>query len=113
MKNKVIDILIEMGIPADNCGFQYIVDAMELLQQKEWRYVKLTALYHKIGIMNNVTISRVERGMRTAFAAAYQNGSEEMIKKYLSTQNRTNGNLLYILYYRILQGGNDEQHSIL
>ena len=30
MRSKAINVLIEMGVPADIKGFQYIVDAMEL-----------------------------------------------------------------------------------
>lgn len=44
MKNKAINALIEMGLPADIKGFHYIVDAMCLLESTEWRNGKITAL---------------------------------------------------------------------
>lgn len=104
MRNKTIDVLIEMGVPADCCGFQYIVDAMFLLDNLEWRNEKLTALYYKIGTINNVSVSKVERGIRTAFATVFRNGNKKMVERYLSTQNKKNGNLLYVLHYRLTQG---------
>ncbi|MCI9621612.1 MAG: hypothetical protein HFG85_17170, partial [Dorea sp.] len=48
MKNKAVNALIEMGMPANVKGFQYITDAMVLFEEdKAWRS-KLTALYRKI-----------------------------------------------------------------
>ena len=38
MKNKAINALIKMGMPADNRGFKYIVDAMVLFEDEEIRY---------------------------------------------------------------------------
>ena len=35
MKNKTINALIEMGIPANIKGFKYIVDAMVLFSEDE------------------------------------------------------------------------------
>lgn len=34
MRNKAIDALLELGIPANTKGFQYITDAMELIAKK-------------------------------------------------------------------------------
>lgn len=46
MKNRAINALVEMGMPADIKGFQYIVDAMCLFEEKEWR--KITEVDQKI-----------------------------------------------------------------
>lgn len=36
MKNKTINALLEMGMPADIKGFHYIVDAMCLFEHEGW-----------------------------------------------------------------------------
>ena len=44
MKNKAIKALIEMGMPANIKGFQYIVEAMELFEADEIWSTKLSIL---------------------------------------------------------------------
>ena len=103
MKNKTINVLIELGIPANVAGFQYIVDAMCLFEDKDWRNGKITVLYEKIAKMNNTTASRVERGMRTAFDSALSRGNSGQVARYLTFQKPTNGNLLHVLYLRLTE----------
>lgn len=103
MKKKTINALIEIGMPADIKGFQYIVDAMCLFEDKEWRNGKITNLYEKIGKMNNTTASRVERAIRNAFGHVILKGNLEDVEKYLTLQSTTNGNLLHVLYLRLAE----------
>ncbi len=103
MKNKAINALIEMGIPADIKGFQYIVNVMCLFEDEVWRNSKITTLYSKIGEMNNTTASRVERAIRHAFSVVITKGNLVAVEKYLTMQNTTNGNLLHVLYLRLSQ----------
>ena len=104
MKKKVINALIELGIPVSIKGFQYIVDTICLMQDKSWRNGKITALYYKVGEMNETTASKVERAIRHAFSVAVSKGNPEIVNKYLSFQNTTNGNLLHTLYLRLTEG---------
>lgn len=103
MKNKAINALIEMGMPAEIKGFKYIVDAMCLFEDVEWRRGKITTLYFKIGQMNDDTPSRVERAIRHAFGIVITKGNLESVEKYLTMQSPTNGNLLHVLYLRLTQ----------
>ncbi len=103
MKNKTINALIEMGMPANNKGFHYIVDAMCLFENPEWRNGKITVLYEEIAKMNSTTASRTERAIRHAFSFVIEKGHLETIEKYLTLQNTTNGNLLHVLYLRLMQ----------
>lgn len=103
MKNKTINALIEMGIPADIKGFQYIVDTMLLFEDETFRNGKITALYWKVGNMNDTTPSRVERAIRHAFEVALEDGVPGYVDKYLTRNHATNGNLLHVLYYRLSQ----------
>lgn len=103
MKNKAINVLIEMGMPADIKGFQYIVDAMLMFENEEIRTGKTTVLYYEIGKKHNATASRVERAIRHAFSIVLTKGNMEVVERYLSVQNTTNGNLLHVLYLRLTQ----------
>ena len=103
MKNKAINALLEMGMPADLKGFRYIVDAMCMFEENEWRNGKTTVLYHEIGEKNNTTASRVERAIRHAFGTVLNGGKSKAVEKYLTMQNTTNGNLLHVFYLRLSQ----------
>lgn len=101
MRKKIIDTLLDLGIPAGVLGFGYIVDAIELIQEKEWRDGKIIVLYYEIGKKNNTTASKVERAIRWAFESAFRSNNSEKLKKYLGAQEHTNSNLLHALYYKI------------
>lgn len=103
MKKKTINALIEMGMQANIQGFTYIVDAMCLFEDKEWRNGKITNLYEKIGKMNDTTATRVERAIRHAFTTLIAKGNSESIEKYLTFKNMTNGNLFHIFYLRLTE----------
>ena len=103
MKNKAVNALIEMGMPADIKGFYYIVDAMVLFENKKWREAQTTALYHQIAKQNDTTASRVERAMRHAFQKVTTKGDLEVVNKYLFLISPTNGNLLHTFYLKLTQ----------
>lgn len=110
MRNKVINALVEMGIPANTKGFDYIVQAMCLFEKDDgWRTGKTMMLYWKIGQINKVASVNVERAIRHAFHKVLTTGNLEAVNKYLTFQNMTNGNLLAVLYFRLLQEG--ENHA--
>ena len=106
MRNKAITALIEMGMPASIKGFDYIVEAMCLLEKDITWKSKITALYWKISQIHNTTSGGVERDIRHAFFLLFKSGSPKAIKRYLTIHNKTNGNLLTVLYYRLSQGEN-------
>ena len=102
IKNKAMDALIEMGVPANNKGFKYITDAMCLFDEDEmWRYGSTTLLYEKIAAMNKTSASSVERAIRHAFGETLAKGNLEAVEKYLSFQNTKNGNLLAVFYIKL------------
>lgn len=111
MKNRAINALIEMGMPADLKGFRYIVDAMCLLESTEWRYGKITALYAKLAKMNDTTPSRTERAIRHAFSLIIEKGMLKTVEKYLTLQNTSNGNLLHVFYLRLKQEEEKENEN--
>lgn len=101
MKNKAINAMLEMGADAGNKGFQYIVDAMVLFEDDEFRNGKIMDLYRKIAEMHNTSQTRVERCIRHSFKTILEKGKQRAIEKYLSTQNTTNSNLLHTFYLRL------------
>lgn len=105
MKKKAINALLEMGMPANLKGFQYISDAMEMFEDKTWKDGKITVLYYELGKRNNSTASRVERAIRHAFGFILTKGNLESVEKYLTLQSPTNGNLLHVFYLRLMQEG--------
>lgn len=109
MRNRAINALIEMGMPANIQGFGYIVDAICLFAEDEvWRH-RTTLVYWNIAKIHQTTESRVERCIRHAFEAVLTKGHLEVVEKYLSFQNTTNSNLLSVLYFRLSQEG--ENHA--
>lgn len=104
MKNKAINALIEMGMPANIKGFDYIVQIMCLFEKDDsWRTGKTIALYEEIAKMNGTTMSRTERAIRHAFSIIIAGGYLKAVEKYLTIQKTTNGNLLTVFYLRLTQ----------
>ena len=71
MRERVQEILMEIGIPANLKGFKYILDIMELFEEDEaWRNAKMMIVYEKVARMNKTNYCRVEKSIRYAFSNA-------------------------------------------
>lgn len=105
MKNRAIKALIEMGMPANIKGFQYIVEAMGLFEADEFWKVKTSILYYKLSMMYNTTPGAVERAIRHAFSIVLTKGELEAVKNYLPLNCTGNGNLLNTFFLRLSQEG--------
>ncbi len=104
MRDKVMDILLGIGIPANVRGLTYICDAIELFDTDPYyQDGKICSLYHDIAKKRDTTASRVERGIRHAFETALTRGNREMVERYLDVVNTQNSNLLRCLHFRIHQ----------
>lgn len=101
MKNKAINALIEMGASASNKGFHYIVDAMVLFENDAFRCCNISSLYEEIAKMHNTSWTCVERCIRHQFQTILTKENVDVVEKYLSFRNTTNGNLLHVLYLRL------------
>lgn len=107
MENKIINTLLELGIPANIKGFGYIIDALCVLDTD--RKIRICELYQKIADKNDSTKSRVERAIRHAFSIMFKkDDKKDIVKKYFDTSNHSNGNLLLTFYIRIKQEANEE-----
>ena len=66
MRKKIQDTLLELGVTPNLKGFNYICDAVEMIN-KEGR-IKVTYIYDKIARDNNEKTMRVERAIRHAIS---------------------------------------------
>lgn len=108
MKNRAINALLEMGMPADIKGFEYIIDIMLMYGDENVRYGGIMKTYELVAEKRNTTVSRVERAIRHAFSIVLNKGELEAIQKYLSFNHMGNGNLLHVLYLRLEQESEEE-----
>ena len=103
MKREIVEkVLIEIGMPVKLKGFRYITDAVMLLDTEEWQNPKWTALYYKIGAMNQDSASRVERAIRNAFTTTRNRVTDyKAIEHYIGFTNCENSNSIVYLYKNI------------
>lgn len=105
-RQTIENTLIQMGVPANISGFQFICEALEILDADGCENVKYTYLYAKIAKDHHSNPSRVERAMRHAFEIARdcRGGDYELIDHYIGFVNCSNSASLKQLYLRIKQG---------
>ena len=110
MRKRAMELLLQMGIPANIQGFHYICDAMEIYEKNESRITtKLCVTYQEIAEKNQVSPTSVERCIRHALGKmASDKILEQICGAGASGQNRTNGNLLTCLYLK-LRNDTDEK----
>ncbi len=103
MKNKAVNALIKMNMPANIKGFHYIAEAMGLFEMDELWSAKIYRVYVKLSMMYDTTPSAVERAIRNAFAIVMKKGNPEVVKTYLPLNCTGNGNLLNTFYLKLSQ----------
>lgn len=112
-RNKVENILSEIGIPANVKGFDYIADAMEVFEEHGHRVSVTKILYPEIAKRNNSIPSRVERAIRHALEIANSTrGDYENFEKYIGFTNTTNSAALISLYKHIKREEEEEKVGI-
>ena len=97
-REKIEDALLAMGVPAGIKGFNYIADAVEILDERGTNISITKELYPAIAEKNNTTPSRVERAIRHAFEVVRARGNSEAVSKYIGNINCNNSSSLKQLY---------------
>lgn len=104
--DKIMDILLELGIPANIRGFMYIAYAEQLILQNQSYMVGITkALYIDIASAFATSPGGVERCIRTAIADGWKVAPDDVKKKFFGNSIRlgkkvpTNAQFLLVLYY--------------
>ena len=88
MRDKTIDVLLQMGVPASIKGFTYICDAIELFDTDPYYPDgKICSLYFEIARLHETTASRVERAIRHAFEVALTKGERDIVELYLDCEH--------------------------
>lgn len=104
MRDRAMDVLLRIGMPAGLKGMVYICDALELFDTDPYyEDGKISVLYSEIAKRHESTPSGVERSIRHAFETALTKGDRELLERYLDTANTQNSNLMKSLYFRLRQ----------
>lgn len=108
MEEKIEDALIEIGVPAGICGFNYIKEAV-LILDRDGTDIKMEAIYKEIAKKYGKTYSKVERGIRHAFEVARSGkGDYEAANHYIGYIHINNKSSLSLLYRTIKRELNEE-----
>lgn len=103
-REKIEDTLLAMGVPAGILGFNYIVDAIQIFDEKGTDVQITKELYPAVAKKNNTTPSRAERAIRHAFERVRScGGNPEIVNHYIGMDNCENSSSLKTLYIRIKQ----------
>mgnify|MGYP001623976342 CR=1 FL=1 len=101
MNRKYIEYkLMEIGFSPAYKGFSYIVDAILILGDPEWKCSKITQAYEKISKIHKSTYARVEKDIRYALKAA-RNTKNPNVNQYLGTDYPQTKNTLYRILYSL------------
>lgn len=111
MERKIEDALIAMGIPVSISGFDFIKEAV-LILDRDGMKVKCTGVYAEIGNKYGKSPSQVERAIRHAFEVARSvRGDYDSVNHYIGFSNTNNASSISLLYRTIKRDMEDEQKS--
>lgn len=112
MERKIEDALIAMGIPASILGFDFIKDAV-LILDRDGMKVKWTKVYAEIGKKYGKAQSQVERAIRHAFEVARSvRGDYDAVNHYIGFSNTNNASSICLLYRTIKREMDKEQTKV-
>lgn len=80
--NKIESTLLDIGIPPNQCGFGYIVDALERITEDKSYMYNTCALYARVAQDTGSTASRVERGIRHSIESAFNRIDPDTLTRY-------------------------------
>lgn len=96
---KIEDALLVIGVPAGTKGFNYIVDAIQIFDERGTNIQITKELYPEIAKKNCTTPSRAERAIRHAFEVVRnRKGNPEVVEKYIGFINCNNSTSLKQLH---------------
>lgn len=112
MENKIEDALIAMGIPASISGFDFIKEAV-LILDRDGMKVKWVGVYAEIGNKCGKSASKVERAIRHAFEVARSvRGDYDAVNHYIGFSNTNNASSICLLYRTIKREMDKEQTKV-
>lgn len=109
MENKIEDALIAMGIPVSISGFDFIKEAV-LILDRDGMKVKWVGVYAEIGNKYGKSPSQAERAIRHAFEVARSvRGDYDSVNHYIGFSNTNNASSICLLYRTIKREIEEEQ----
>lgn len=112
LDEKISNIFISIGIPANIKGYQFLREAVKLAVEEPEIIGSITKrLYPTIAERFDTSSSKVERGMRHAIEVAWNRGKIENInslfglKIYNSNEKPTNGELIALIADKMIMEG--------
>lgn len=109
MERKIEDVLIEIGIPANISGFDFIKEAV-LIIDKDGMDIRWTGVYAQIGNKYGKSATSVERAIRHAFIRA-RNKSQyhDIVNHYIGFASTNNTSSISLLYRTIKREMEEEE----
>ena len=103
MRKNTIEVLKQLQAPFAQSGFEYIVDAVEIINQDRSKYRKnLSRLYYAVGECKGISETNVERGIRTTKESIFSKANEDLlIEIFGNKDSMKNGDFLYALSYEV------------
>ena len=112
MEKKIEDALIAMAIPVSISGFDFIKEAV-LILDRDGMKVKWTGVYAEIGNKYGKSPSQVERAIRHAFEVARSvRGDYDAVNHYIGFSNTNNASSICLLYRTIKREMDKEQTKV-
>lgn len=91
--DKIYTFLIDIGIPASHNGFNYIHDAIEIVNSSK-KKIKTIDLYKNIANVHDADYTQVERCIRHSVETCFKSGNKEELAKVFGEYNVKKGKLI-------------------
>lgn len=103
MRNKAADALISCGIPMNQSGFLYILDAIELFAEHGAPITNMRAVYELIARKRKHSVTDIMENIAYSIEFGHKNCSTGAWVNYfgLNFIPRTNGNFLAFMWNRL------------
>lgn len=110
--DKVVNLLLELGIPNSIRGYRYLIAAFEITHEHPEYLEQITkVLYPEIGKRCDVLSRRVERCIRHAIEVSWERADYSTLVKYFGSSvspkkgRPTNREFLARIHYILTEGG--------
>lgn len=106
MRDKARKALLDCGIPMNQTGFLYILDAMELFGEHGAPITNMWAVYEMIARKRGRSISDVMYQIKFSIEFGFKNCQSGAWVNYFGFTGKTNGNYLAMMWQRLKEENN-------
>ena len=103
IRERATKALLDSGIPMNQSGFLYILDAMELFEEHNAPFTNMRVLYEIIARKRKHEVSSIMENIKYSIEFGYENCRTGGWVKYfgLAFTPKTNGNYLAFMWNRL------------